>query len=78
MKLQYRKNDKGEYTHDGDCHIWESYSICTCGLLHKLLPFYDDVIKAEEYPDFHDHWAKQDAVLDTLRMLNHIMAGKDA
>jgi len=49
--------------HDGDCGIYKlNIPVCTCGLLHKLLPFavsyYDEVIKL--YPKYEKDLEKQE------------------
>jgi len=44
-----------KFRHDGDCYVW-SHLICTCGLLHKLLPV-DSPEK--HYKDFWEEDGKQ-------------------
>jgi len=49
--------------HDGDCGIYKlNIPVCTCGLLHKLLPFavshYEEAI--ELYPQYEEDLEKQE------------------
>jgi len=60
----WRKKD-GYLVHDGDCHFW-SLKICTCGLLHYLLPRYatEDF---KIYPNFWNDFGEQEELLNQLR-----------
>lgn len=64
---------EGAVVHDGDCSIWRSLKVCTCGLIHDLM--WIDFKTAEEiYPKFGDERVNLDAA-DHLfqRTLPHVM-----
>ena len=64
LKARYRVNEDGTILHHGDCTIF-SFSICTCGLLHDLLPLCESAVVL--YPDFWDELDKHEQTLDGLR-----------
>ena len=53
----------GAVVHDGDCHVF-SWKICTCGLLHSLLPLDNPV---QFFPQFYEQRAAQDTAINNLR-----------
>lgn len=54
---------EGAVVHHGDCNVY-TQKICTCGLLHDLLP----VMSAGEiYPKFDEEYNAQSLALDRLR-----------
>ena len=53
---------EGAVVHHGDCNVW-CHKICTCGLLHDLLP----VRNAQEiYGRFDEEYNAQSLALDRL------------
>jgi len=63
----WRKDDEGRLGHDGDCRAW-GLGLCTCGLIHHLMP--DPDACAKSYAG--DYWAdraKHDCILDALIMM---------
>ncbi len=50
--------------HDGDCYIW-SNKVCTCGLLHTLLPMSEQ--QEKYYPKYWEEWNAQQRVFDKVR-----------
>ena len=63
-KKSWRKNDDGEMIHDGDCRVW-GFGLCTCGLLHHLLPQIDSAPEAYAGDFWADH-AKHDSIIEVL------------
>lgn len=62
----YRKTQaspEGTIVHHGDCNIW-NISICTCGLIHDLMPIDN---KEEFYPDFHKEEGAQGKAIRKLQ-----------
>jgi len=60
----WRTDDDGNMQHDGDCYVFDR-GICTCGLIHFLRPRRD---KEERRPEFWKECAKNDALLDAIRL----------
>lgn len=63
-KRSWRKNDDGKLIHDGDCRAW-GFGLCTCGLIHHLMPYAD--LCARAYAG--DYWAdraKHDCIIEAL------------
>lgn len=54
---------KGSIVHDGDCQVFRVH-ICTCGLLHTLMPYPEDAKRL--YPKYWDEVARQDMLLDHI------------
>jgi len=48
----------GAVIHHGDCGIYSAHNVCTCGLIHDLLPYPSDAKKI--YPEFWDDRALDD------------------
>jgi hypothetical protein len=66
MQRYFRKtiaNPEGALTHHGDCDF-SSIKICTCGLLHDLLPLRPELM--EKYAPFWEERAKYDEVRNIL------------
>jgi len=55
-----KAHPEGSYCHDGDCRIF-STKICTCGLLHLLLPVGN---ASQLYPPFQKELSLQEQVLE--------------
>ncbi len=56
--IGFRHKD-GHAIHDGDCYFW-GHSICTCGLLHKLMTKTEP---EEYYPAYTEESLKQERAL---------------
>lgn len=66
IRRYFRKvmaHPNGAVVHDGDCHIFSSH-VCTCGLLHALLPLENN---EEIYPKFYEEWGQQESILEELK-----------
>ena len=63
----WRTDDDGHLIHDGDCCSW-SYGICTCGLIHHLMPYADNAVM--QMPDFWDQRAKHEDAVHKIMMIN--------
>jgi len=50
--------DKPIVVHEGDCFIFSTAEICTCGLIHCLMRFGDDPKSDELYPKFDEDYEK--------------------
>jgi len=55
---------EGSVCHHGDCDFF-SISICTCGLLHDLMPMTPDQIE-ERYPRFHEEQRQYDQARENI------------
>lgn len=65
MTVRYGERENGLLTHHGDCGIYAFY-VCTCGLLHDLLPLETEK-RTAIYPEFADELGVQDRTLDRLK-----------
>lgn len=52
----------GHPIHDGDCTVF-SYGVCTCGLLHHLMPYQE---RREQYPKFGEELGRQSETLQFI------------
>ena len=72
---------EGTICHDGDCRMWSDW-ICTCGLLHLLMPEDDEYIN-KNYPNYWSeigmHRNRLDALppIDCKMRTNSIMEEED-
>jgi len=65
-KKVWRTDPGGYLIHDGDCTAWDT-GLCTCGLLHHLMP----VGNPQKYaPDFWEQRAKHEAALLKIQSPN--------
>lgn len=60
----WRRNREGHLIHDGDCMVFAPYHVCTCGLLHHLMPY--PVEAGKERPEWGEEIYRHD---DALRLL---------
>lgn len=70
----WRTDNSGHLIHDGDCLFWDR-KICTCGLLHHLLPRAD---RLELYPDFWTEQAAHSTMIDLASTDENIAAAEEA
>jgi hypothetical protein len=63
IKQTWRKHE-GKFIHDGDCHFWGDH-ICTCGLIHRLMPMFNGE-KEMYHGDYYHDLALQDNALRHL------------
>lgn len=59
LSPKYWRIKDGRYIHDGDCHFW-SEQICTCGLIHHLLPNHSE----EDW--YGEEWGMHKRQLDRI------------
>jgi hypothetical protein len=64
---KWRVNDSGYLIHDGDCHAWGTFGLCTCGLIHHLMPMEN---ATDLVPDYYDQRAKHEDRLHQLLMID--------
>lgn len=58
----------GSLHHHGDCSIYDAFgSVCTCGLIHDLMPLADIEILNMIYPNFEEDYIKHIKTIDRGR-----------
>lgn len=58
----------GVLIHDGDCRAWGDFGLCTCGLIHHLMPMVEDATKL--MPDFWEQRAKHEEAIHKLECIS--------
>lgn len=64
---KWRVGDTGHLIHDGDCRIWGSFGICTCGLIHHLMPKEN---ATELVPDYWEQRGRHEDRLHQIQMID--------